>query len=552
MMFLRQAAANLVRRIRFSTSPTAMSTTPTRNVFPIPSLSRKMKFSYKFGSRDYTWSTNQMNHHLWIVICGNAAIILGINANPVFAKDISTESSFESSTEGDDIIELRKVEDGSVVSNIHTSKWRIFTDNGKDFFLQGKIEEAEKLFLSAIQEAKEGFGERDPHVASACNNLAELYRVTKAFHKAEPLFLEATNILEESFGPEDIRVGAALHNLGQLYLMQRKLEEARVCYEIKGRVLGYGHTDYSDTMYHLGMVLYLQGKEKDSEALIQDSIRILEEGGQGESSVCIKRLRYLAQIYLKSNHPTEAENVQRKILHIMELSKGWNSLDTIIAAEGLAMTLQSAENLKEAQELFERCLDARKMLLPEDHIQIGANMLHIARVAMLNCNRLRKLDISGAISELEKAKDLLDNSVRIAQRVLDKLIKQKVIMKGSGAPGETRRDGRVALLILLQSLDALGHLEITKQELQESRERSSAEAERALFQCISAYREFGAERLISDFPEVKGQYLSCLKRLISYSSTVGTQILKGETLQELEDEIKHLEVEISPYRKHKN
>lgn len=64
--------------------------------------------------------------------------------------------------------------------------------------------------------------------------------------------------------------------------------------------------------------------------------------------------------------------------------------------------------------------------------------------------------------------------------------------------------------------------------------------------------QFGAEMLISDFPEVKGQYLSCLKRLISYSSTVGTQRLKGETLQELEDEIKHLEVEISPYRKHKN
>ena len=64
--------------------------------------------------------------------------------------------------------------------------------------------------------------------------------------------------------------------------------------------------------------------------------------------------------------------------------------------------------------------------------------------------------------------------------------------------------------------------------------------------------QFGAERSISDFPEVKGQYLSCLKRLISYSSTVGTQRLKGETLQELEDEIKHLEVEISPYRKQKN
>ena len=68
-----------------------------------------------------------------------AAIILGINANPVFAKDISTESSFESSAEGDGIIGLRKVEDGSVISNIHTSKWRIFTDNGRDFFLQASI-----------------------------------------------------------------------------------------------------------------------------------------------------------------------------------------------------------------------------------------------------------------------------------------------------------------------------------------------------------------------------------------------------------------------------
>ena len=45
--------------------------------------------------------------------------------------------------------------------------------------------------------------------------------------------------------------------------------------------------------------------------------------------------------------------------------------------------------------------------------QIGANMLHIARVAMNNSNQLRKLDISGAISELEKGKDLLENSIRL-------------------------------------------------------------------------------------------------------------------------------------------
>lgn len=41
-------------------------------------------------------------------------------------------------------------------------------------------------------------------------------------------------------------------------------------------------------------------------------------------------------------------------LHIILVSQGWNSLDTIIAAEGLALTLQSTGNLKEAQRLLER------------------------------------------------------------------------------------------------------------------------------------------------------------------------------------------------------
>lgn len=46
-----------------------------------------------------------------------------------------------------------------------------------------------------------------------------------------------------------------------------------------------------------------------------------------------------------------------ELLHIiLVLSQGWNSLDTVIAAEGLALTLQSVGSLREAQELLERWL----------------------------------------------------------------------------------------------------------------------------------------------------------------------------------------------------
>lgn len=129
-----------------------------------------------------------------------AAILIGTDSDPIFADRGSAESTLENDAEGANVAELRRVDDGSVISNVHTTKWRIFTDNGRDSFLkvgffclyvfppyiliwshllnsavvgiiQGQLEQAERFFLSALEEAKEGFGERDSHVASACNNL---------------------------------------------------------------------------------------------------------------------------------------------------------------------------------------------------------------------------------------------------------------------------------------------------------------------------------------------------------------------------------------------
>ncbi|KAG4907218.1 hypothetical protein JHK82_055879 [Glycine max] len=49
--------------------------------------------------------------------------------------------------------------------------------------------------------------------------------------------------------------------------------------------------------------------------------------------------------------------------------RGWYSLDTVIAAESLALILQAFGDTKDSKELLERCLNVRKDLLPDDHIQ---------------------------------------------------------------------------------------------------------------------------------------------------------------------------------------
>ena len=54
--------------------------------------------------------------------------------------------------------------------------------------LQGRTEEAERYFVRALAAAKAGFGECDPHVAAASNNLAELLRLQRRFADAAPLY----------------------------------------------------------------------------------------------------------------------------------------------------------------------------------------------------------------------------------------------------------------------------------------------------------------------------------------------------------------------------
>uniref|UniRef100_A0A0E0GYH1 Uncharacterized protein n=1 Tax=Oryza nivara TaxID=4536 RepID=A0A0E0GYH1_ORYNI len=450
---------------------------------------------------------------------------------------------------------LQRIEDGSVVSNEHTRN----------------LDEAEKFIQAALHEAKEGFGLRDPHVASALNNLAEFYRLKKEYEKAELLYLEAIEILEESFGSDDIRVGTALHSLGICYHLQRKFALAQTCYEIEGRVMGIGHPEYASTMYLLGKVLSQQGK--DAEALIEESIRILEESGLGESPTCIQRMRYL--------------------------STGWDSLDTTNAAELLTMTLQTMGKLKESEELLERCLEVRKRILSEEHFQVfeffttssallaistdwelrhtqdhvtcicyveftvAVTLVHLARLTMLNFIS-DKEDSDLARSKLVRARLLVNDSIRysielhqrlgVSPRLFKKRKEKKnkrkkkrerevpvlslaaaficalavarcsVPMIAEGTLYDSRKDlnklnnGRTtdrdkiaATSALLQALEVAGLLESGMKNMLTPGEQDLYPVEQALNKCVSLYKEPHTRKFVSK--TLKNEYIRCLRRL---------------------------------------
>ncbi len=71
-----------------------------------------------------------------------------------------------------------------------TAQWRVYTDRGRELLGKGRASDAESFLVRALATAREGFGEDEPHVASACNNLAELYRLQQRHAEAEPLYRE--------------------------------------------------------------------------------------------------------------------------------------------------------------------------------------------------------------------------------------------------------------------------------------------------------------------------------------------------------------------------
>ena len=64
--------------------------------------------------------------------------------------------------------------------------------------MQKNLMEAEKFLKQALHEAKLGFGETDPHVAGAFNNLAELHRLKNEVPEAELLYQQVHDVCLDS------------------------------------------------------------------------------------------------------------------------------------------------------------------------------------------------------------------------------------------------------------------------------------------------------------------------------------------------------------------
>lgn len=208
-------------------------------------------------------------------------------------------------------------------ANRSTAQWRVYTDIGRDLSSRGRHDEAGAYLRRALAEAKAGFGDRDPHVAAARNNLAELYRLQKRWDEAEALYADAAAALERHFGPGHPAAATATHNLAGCQLARGNHGGAYRTYaaaaEKKARSLGKAHPDYATTLFHMAEAKRAGGDGASAAVLLEESVRVLDAIGQGDTAAACRRLERLAQVQgdMLRDHAA-AELTRRKVLEARE------------------------------------------------------------------------------------------------------------------------------------------------------------------------------------------------------------------------------------------
>ena len=293
-------------------------------------------------------------------------------------------------------------------SNDGTAQWRIFTDIARDLVREGKQAEAERYLKRALEAAKIGFGPTDPHVASACQNLAEIYRLQKKFDLAGPLYDQALAILGDSYGTKDIRVAFALHNVAGYYFSQRDWDKASQYYEqalqVKLASVGPGHTETSNTMFHLAEVRWAQGKRREALNLAGKSLDALDQQ-RASDAVCSRRRMRLADMLMEERRYSEAVPLLRKVLGEVEME----GVRRAPAAETLARALTELGEFAEAQELLEDSIKRRKEHGGGEHPATAGAIRKLAEVYLASIKSKtapRPADLAGLqLSAMEMAQE---------------------------------------------------------------------------------------------------------------------------------------------------
>jgi len=141
----------------------------------------------------------------------------------------------------------------------------------------GRYADAERLYLAALDQAR-AFGENDPRLAAAMNNLGSVYHSQGKYAEAEDLFRRSLALMDHAAAPDWPAVAIALSNLAEVErargrsreaatLLERALEMHKLSPPAEDRGLG-------TNLLNLGQIYLEQARYGQAEAALRRALAI--------------------------------------------------------------------------------------------------------------------------------------------------------------------------------------------------------------------------------------------------------------------------------------
>lgn len=161
-------------------------------------------------------------------------------------------------------------------------RWVSYNTAGTRALSQGRVADAEKLYIAAVKEAK-AFGANDLRLAASLNNLGVLYVKQQQYERADELYLRALAIRRTVLGDAHPQVAQSLANRAYLLQLRGDQEEAETLYRraiaITEGSLGPQHPSLLSTLDNYAELLRGLDRGVEAEGLEARARAIRERQG---------------------------------------------------------------------------------------------------------------------------------------------------------------------------------------------------------------------------------------------------------------------------------
>lgn len=192
---------------------------------------------------------------------------------------------------------------------------------------QGRLTEAEEMYLHALKAEEKGFGPKHNLTSNTIIHLAHVYLKSGRVDGAEKMYLRALTVIEEARGPEHTSTLSAVHNLGILYSTQPGRlgnAEAMLLRALEGynKIFGPHHVQTLQTLASLSIVFMKQGRFQEAEETCLYVLRGCEKTLGSNHSKTLAIAHQLGILYGALDMPPHARAVFSRALEGYEHAEG--------------------------------------------------------------------------------------------------------------------------------------------------------------------------------------------------------------------------------------